>query len=259
MPGELVVGGAGLARGYLGRPELTAERFVPAPSGARLYRSGDLGRYLPDGDVEYLGRLDHQVKIRGFRIELGEIEAALTGLPGVRQAVVVVRSDRSDGSDGSVGSPGDQRLVAYVAGDATAAELREALRERLPDYMVPAAFVTLEALPLTVNGKVDRKALPAPEQPAAREEGFVAPRTREEEILAGVWAQVLRLPRVGVGGQLLRAGRRFDPLGPDRGPGAPGRPPLRRAGDLREPDRGRARPPRPGRGSHRHQGPDRGR
>ncbi|HEY4575789.1 MAG TPA: amino acid adenylation domain-containing protein, partial [Thermoanaerobaculia bacterium] len=161
FPGELVVGGAGLARGYLGRPDLTAERFVPDPSGrpgARLYRSGDLGRFLPDGDVEYLGRLDTQVKIRGFRVELGEIEAALVQA-GARQAVVLVRENRAD-----------RRLVAYVTGDATAAELRQSLRDRLPDYMVPAAFVALDALPLTVNGKVDRKALSsmgaAPEQTA---------------------------------------------------------------------------------------------
>ncbi|HSF42975.1 MAG TPA: amino acid adenylation domain-containing protein, partial [Thermoanaerobaculia bacterium] len=190
VTGELVVGGAGLARGYLGRPELTAERFVPDPQGVRpggrLYRSGDLGRFLPNGEVEYLGRLDHQVKVRGFRIELGEIEAALFALPGVRQAVVLAR---------------EGRLVAYVVGDAEAAELRPSLSERLPDYMVPAAFVALEALPLTVNGKVDRKALLAMGTAPGLEgaaSGYVAPRTREEEILAAVWAQVLRVPRVGV-------------------------------------------------------------
>ncbi|HKH43314.1 MAG TPA: amino acid adenylation domain-containing protein, partial [Thermoanaerobaculia bacterium] len=200
VPGELVIGGAGLARGYLGRPELTAERFIPEPSGgrpgARLYRSGDLGRFLPDGDVEYLGRLDHQVKIRGFRIELGEIEAALAALPGVRQAVVVVRSDGSDRSDRSVQSPGDRRLIAYVIGDATAAELRQSLRERLPDYMVPAAFVVLDDFPLTINGKVDRQALPAPEHTWGGEE-LLAPRTPVEEILAGIWAELLGV-RVGV-------------------------------------------------------------
>ncbi|HEY4590472.1 MAG TPA: amino acid adenylation domain-containing protein, partial [Thermoanaerobaculia bacterium] len=192
VPGELVVGGAGLARGYLGRPELTAERFVPDPfgrPGARLYRSGDLGRFLPDGDVEYLGRLDTQVKIRGFRIELGEIEAALVQA-GARQAVVLVREDR----------PGDRRLVAYLIGDVSTEALRQALRERLPDYMVPAAFVALDAFPLTVNGKVDRKALSsmggAPEQPAS-EETYVAPRTPVEEALAGIWAEVLGLERVG--------------------------------------------------------------
>ncbi len=189
VPGELVVGGAGLARGYLGRPELTAERFVPETGGRRLYRSGDLGRFLPNGDVEYLGRLDHQVKIRGFRIELGEIEAALTSAPGVRQALVLVREDR----------PGDRRLIAYLIGDVgdiEIPELRQALRERLPDYMVPAAFVTLAAFPLTGNGKVDRQALPAPESTAG-EEGYLAPRTPIEELLAGLWAEVLGVERVG--------------------------------------------------------------
>ncbi|HYX23609.1 MAG TPA: amino acid adenylation domain-containing protein, partial [Thermoanaerobaculia bacterium] len=202
VPGELVVGGAGLARGYLGRPELTAERFVPDPAGggARLYRSGDLGRFLPNGEVEYLGRLDHQVKIRGFRIELGEVEAALAALAGVRQAVVVVRSDGSDRSDRSDRSLGERRLVAYVVGDVEVAELRQSLRERLPDYMVPAAFVVLETLPLTPNGKVDRKALSAPEaapeQPGGGE-GYLAPRTPAEEVLAGIWADLLGLERVG--------------------------------------------------------------
>ncbi|MBW8873686.1 MAG: non-ribosomal peptide synthase/polyketide synthase [Acidobacteria bacterium] len=187
VPGELVVGGAGLGRGYLGRPDLTAERFVPDPAGGgvRLYRSGDLGRFLPNGQMEYLGRLDHQVKIRGFRIELGEIEAALAALAGVRQAVVVVREDA-----------GDRRLVAYVVGDVSAEALRQSLRERLPDSMVPAAFVMLDALPLTSNGKVDRKALPSPEQPGGGE-GYLAPRTPVEEVLAGIWAEVLGLERVG--------------------------------------------------------------
>ncbi|HET7042061.1 MAG TPA: amino acid adenylation domain-containing protein, partial [Gemmatimonadales bacterium] len=159
VPGEIHVGGAGLALGYLGRPDLTAGRFIPdpfsGPPGARLYRSGDLARRLPDGDLEYLGRADLQVKIRGFRIELGEIEAALAAQPGVREAVVVARSDRSDGS---------VRLVAYTTGEADdPTALRHALAERLPDYMIPAAFVFLDALPLTGNGKIDRAALPAPE------------------------------------------------------------------------------------------------
>ncbi|HEY4589695.1 MAG TPA: amino acid adenylation domain-containing protein, partial [Thermoanaerobaculia bacterium] len=197
--GELWIGGAALARGYLGRPDLTAERFLPDPfsksPGARMYRTGDRVRWLADGSLDFLGRLDHQVKIRGFRIELGEIEAALLALPGVREAVVVARSDRSDESDRSVRS----RLIAYLTGDATAEELRAALQERLPDYMVPSVFVSLPALPLNANGKVDRKALSsmgAAPEPAGRE-GYVAPRTREEEILAAVWARVLRLPRVG--------------------------------------------------------------
>ncbi len=198
VPGELYIGGAGVCRGYLRRPGLTAEKLVPDPFGVwgeRLYRTGDLARRLPDGTIEFLGRVDHQVKIRGFRIELGEIEAALLAVPGVREAAVTVRGDQSR----------EDRLVAYVAGDVAVEDLRRSLRERLPDYMVPAVFVTIAALPLTANGKVDRKALPAPEQPAARE-GYVAPRTREEEVLAGVWAQVLRLPRVGVNDNFFELG-----------------------------------------------------
>ncbi len=194
VPGEVCIAGAGVARGYLGRPELTAERF-PEIGSRRVYRSGDLARQLPDGRLEFLGRTDHQVKVRGFRIELGEIEATLVALPGVREAVVVARSDGSDRSDRSVRSPGDRRLIAYVTGDATAEELRQALGERLPDYMVPAAFVMLAALPLTPNGKVDRKALPAPDLQSA--ETCLAPRTPVEEILAGIWAELLGLERVG--------------------------------------------------------------
>ncbi|HVG06283.1 MAG TPA: amino acid adenylation domain-containing protein, partial [Thermoanaerobaculia bacterium] len=189
VAGELYIAGDGLARGYLNRPSLTAERFVPDPfgqAGSRLYRSGDLGRWLPTGDLEFLGRSDHQVKIRGFRIELGEIEAALSVLPGIREAVVTVRED----------VPGDRRLVAYLAGEVTAGELRRSLREQLPDYMVPAAFVKLQALPLNPNGKVDRKALPAPEWQSP-EESHVAPRTPVEEVLAGIWAELLGLERVG--------------------------------------------------------------
>ncbi|HEV2843869.1 MAG TPA: AMP-binding protein, partial [Thermoanaerobaculia bacterium] len=194
VPGELVVGGAGLARGYLGRPELTAERFIPDPfggrPGARLYRSGDVGRFLPDGDVEYLGRLDNQVKIRGFRVELGEIEAALAALPGVREAVVLLR---------------EERLAAYVVGDAAIPDLRQALRERLPDYMAPSAFVKLAAMPLTVNGKVDRKALPDPETASGGEE-YVAPRTPTEEVIAGIWADLLGLDRVGAADRFFDLG-----------------------------------------------------
>ena len=195
VAGELFIAGVNLARGYVERPDLTAERFLPDPEatepGERAYRTGDLARWRTDGAIEYLGRLDHQVKIRGVRIELGEVEAALTAVPGVREAVVVVR---------------DQKLIAYVTGDATADTLRAALRERLPEAMVPSAFVALAALPLTANGKVDRKALPAHQPPGAREGGFVAPRTREEEILAAVWAKVLRQTRVGVNDNFFELG-----------------------------------------------------
>ncbi|HSK79411.1 MAG TPA: amino acid adenylation domain-containing protein, partial [Thermoanaerobaculia bacterium] len=199
VAGELHLGGAGLARGYLHRPDLTAERFIPdlfaTELGGRLYRTGDLVRWTAAGDLEFLGRTDHQVKIRGFRIEPGEIEAALLAIEGVREAVVTARED----------VPGNRRLVAYVVGEVSAETLRQGLRKRLPDYMVPAAFVALESFPLTPNGKVDRKALPAPELPVARE-SYVAPRTREEELLAAVWAQVLRLPRVGVEDKFFELG-----------------------------------------------------
>ncbi|HEX5714823.1 MAG TPA: amino acid adenylation domain-containing protein, partial [Thermoanaerobaculia bacterium] len=200
VAGELAVGGAGLARGYLGRPELTAQRFMPDPfagggeePGARLYRSGDLARYRTDGDLEYLGRIDHQVKIRGFRIELGEIEAALARHAGVREVVVLAREDE----------PGNRRLVAYVVpSDQPApsiAELRNALSEVLPDYMVPAAFVLLGVLPLTAHGKLDRSALPAPDVQRSELLGsYALPRSPEEGILAEVWAEVLGLDRVGI-------------------------------------------------------------
>ena len=191
--GELYLAGDGLARGYAGRPELTAERFLPGPFGApgsRMYRVMDRVRWRADGELEYFGRSDYQVKVRGFRIEPGEIEAALLAHPGVREAVVVARDEPGGG----------RRLVAYLAREADeavpTAELRAHLEERLPDYMVPSAFVVLERLPLTPNGKVDRRALPAPSVDG--EEAFVAPRTEVEEILSGVWAEVLRLDRVGV-------------------------------------------------------------
>ncbi|MHC5827814.1 MAG: AMP-binding enzyme, partial [Nostoc sp.] len=157
IPGELHIGGDGLARGYLNRLELTAEKFIPNPfeksKVSRLYKTGDKVRYLPNGEIEYLGRIDHQVKVRGFRIELGEIEAHLSQHPKVRETVVVIRSDEAD----------SQRIVAYVVPQKeqtlTITELRDFLELKLPNYMVPAAFVMLEALPLTPNGKVDRKAL----------------------------------------------------------------------------------------------------
>ena len=197
IPGELYIGGVGLARGYLNRFELTAEKFIPNPfsddPGARLYKTGDLVRYLSDGNIEFLGRMDHQVKIRGFRIELGEIEAVLSQHPTVQETVALVRENQA----------GDKRLVAYVVPNseqvATISELRHFLKEKLPDYMVPSAFVFLEAFPLTPNGKVDRKALPMPDQTRPElEETFVAPRTPVEEILAGIWANVLDLKQVGV-------------------------------------------------------------
>ncbi|HEU4880715.1 MAG TPA: amino acid adenylation domain-containing protein [Longimicrobium sp.] len=190
VPGEVCIGGVQVARGYLARPRLTAERFVPDPfsarPGARLYRSGDRMRWRGDGTLEFIGRIDHQVKIRGFRIELGEIEAALRRSEGVADCVVVVRED----------VPGDKRLAAYVVGDVQAGALRDHLRRELPEYMVPAAFMVLQALPLTPNGKLDRKALPAPEY-ASADEAYVAPRTPTEEVLAGIWTEVLGVERVG--------------------------------------------------------------
>ncbi|MET0396874.1 MAG: amino acid adenylation domain-containing protein, partial [Longimicrobiaceae bacterium] len=195
IPGELYLGGDGVARGYLGRPALTAERFVPDPygprSGGRLYRPGDRARWLAGGELEFLGRTDQQVKVRGFRIEPGEVEAALEAHPAVGEAVVAVRED----------APGDRRLVAYLvaaAGKAVpgGAELRAFLAARLPEYMVPNAFVSLASLPLTPSGKIDRRALPAPGD-AAAEAGFVEPRTPTEAALAGIYAAVLRREQVG--------------------------------------------------------------
>jgi amino acid adenylation domain-containing protein len=200
VPGELCLGGTGVARGYLGRRALTAGRFIPDPfaaapedAGARLYRTGDLVRWLPTGELEFLGRTDRQVKIRGFRVELGEIEAALVAHPAVREAAVLAREDQ----------PGERRLVAYVAilqeQAAAAGELRAFLKERLPDHLLPAAFVTLAALPLNSSGKIDRRALPAPD--AARPAlavSYVAPSTPAEEGVAAIWCEVLGLDRVGV-------------------------------------------------------------
>jgi acyl-coenzyme A synthetase/AMP-(fatty) acid ligase/acyl carrier protein len=197
VPGELCIGGDGLARGYLNRPDLTVEKFIPDPfandPGFRLYRTGDLARYLPDGTIEFLGRIDHQVKIRGFRIEPGEIESVLAKHPGIREAVVAARED----------IPGDKRLVAYLvptSGTAPpAGELRRFLAEQLPEYMIPSAFVPLDSLPLTPNGKVDRRALPAPDSSRLElEESYVAPQTPVELAIAELWAEVLRLERVGI-------------------------------------------------------------
>jgi len=228
VPGELHIGGVGLARGYLNRPELTAEKFIANPfdqtpsnpESNRLYKTGDLVRYLSDGNIEYLGRLDHQVKLRGFRIELGEIEAALIKHPAVQETLVLVRED----------NPGNKRLVTYVvphldsqdsqdqnfatqsqAEQISVAEapegklirqlapqLRGFVKEILPDYMIPSAFVVLEALPLTPNGKIDRQALPAPDEDIIREHEYVAPRTPDEEIIANIFASVLGLQHVGI-------------------------------------------------------------
>jgi amino acid adenylation domain-containing protein len=184
VPGELYVGGDGLAVGYVGRPEWTAERFVPDPfgKGARLYRTGDRVRWLKDGTLEFLGRGDTQVKVRGYRIELGEVEEALRQQPRVREAVAVVRED----------TPGDKRLVAYVvAPEADATALREALRQKLPEYMVPSAVVALDALPLSPNGKVDRRALPVPDSRGSARPEHLAPNTETEHRLAALWAEVL--------------------------------------------------------------------
>jgi len=192
--GELYIGGAGVAAGYLNQPAETATRFVQDPfvseHGARMYRTGDLARYLVDGNIEFLGRADHQVKVRGHRVELGEIEAVLATHPGVRQAVVTASRDESD----------DLRIVAYVVGASLPHdELRAALRKKLPEYMLPSTFVFLKALPLTPNGKVDRAALPAPDDVRAGVQAdFVAPRTPAEEKLAGLWAGLLKLNTVGV-------------------------------------------------------------
>ncbi|HEX3551675.1 MAG TPA: condensation domain-containing protein, partial [Thermoanaerobaculia bacterium] len=201
VPGEMHVSGAGLAEGYLGRPELTAERFVPNPfgeAGSRLYRSGDLARRLPDGDLEYLGRIDHQVKIRGFRIELGEIESALVRHPAVREAVVLAVDDP------------DRRLVAWVvpaAGEAPSlSDLRSFLAQSLPDYMLLSALVLLDSLPLTANGKIDRRALPAPEAQRLDEAGHVAPRTPLEAFVAGLWREVLKIEQVGISDDFFELG-----------------------------------------------------
>ena len=197
VTGELYIGGPGVARGYLNRPELTTAKFIAHPfereSRSKLYRTGDLARYLPDGNIEFIGRIDNQVKIHGYRIELGEIEAVLNQQPGVRESVVLAQAC----------GPGEKRLIAYVAkvggSSGTDEALRQALQQQLPEYMVPAAFVCIEALPLTPNGKVDRKALPKPELIGRQNDsGYVAPRTTTEAKLVEIWTNILRLERIGV-------------------------------------------------------------
>jgi acyl carrier protein len=204
VTGELYLGGVGLGRGYLNRPELTAERFVPHPSGRgeRLYRTGDLARYRADGAIEYLGRTDHQVKIRGQRIELGEIESQLLEHPAVREAAVLARQDR----------PGEAQLVAYVVAAPTASDaelsteaLQRWLGERLPEYMVPRAHVRLESMPLSANGKLDRKALPAPDWSGGRAR-YEAPRSEVERRLVALWEELLGVERVGVNDDLFALG-----------------------------------------------------
>ncbi|MFG0585095.1 phosphopantetheine-binding protein, partial [Pseudomonas sp. zjy_9] len=196
VAGELYIGGVGLARGYHARPGLTAERFVADPfgTGGRLYRTGDLARWRADGAIEYVGRIDHQVKIRGLRIELGEIEARLQAHPQVEEAVVVAR-DTAQG----------KQLVGYAVAGCDGEELRQALAEQLPEFMVPARILVLEAMPLSPNGKLDRKALPVPEfAPSAV--GYVAPRNDLERELAAIWTQVLQVERVGINDDFFELG-----------------------------------------------------
>ncbi|WP_281936822.1 non-ribosomal peptide synthetase, partial [Paenibacillus tyrfis] len=206
VAGELHISGAGVARGYNRRPELTEEKFVQNPyeSGGRMYKTGDLARWLPDGTIEYMGRIDHQVKIRGYRIELGEVESGLMSVAAVREAVVIARENES----------GEKDLCAYYVADEplAAVELRAELAAKLPGYMIPSYFVQVERMPLTPNGKLDRKALPAPEGGVETGTAYVAPRTALEARLTQIWQDVLKLPRVGVqdnffdiGGQSLRA------------------------------------------------------
>ncbi len=204
VPGELYIGGDGLARGYHQRPQLTAERFVPDPfsnrPGSRLYRTGDLVRYLPDGQIEFLGRVDHQVKLRGFRIELGEIEAALKQFEGIKEAVVMVREDQ----------PGNKLLAAYLVASASnppaVSALKGYLKERLPEYMVPSAFVYLDQMPLTPNAKINRRALPAPDWSQWAEESFIAPRTPVEELLASIYGNILKIDRVAANANFFELG-----------------------------------------------------
>ncbi|HJQ69040.1 MAG TPA: amino acid adenylation domain-containing protein [Blastocatellia bacterium] len=204
-PSEIYIAGAGLARGYLNAPEMTADRFIPNPfgqtAGSRLYRTRDVGRYLSDGSIEYIGRSDQQVKVRGYRIEFGEVEAVLSQHPDVSEAIISFRED----------SPGDRRLVAYVVtkagAETTADSLRGFLKESLPDYMLPSSFMFLDDLPLTSNGKVDRRALPAPDRSAADlGAGFVAPGTLIEEALAAIWSELLGLEKIGINNDFFDLG-----------------------------------------------------
>jgi non-ribosomal peptide synthetase component F len=212
--GEMYVSGAGVTRGYLNRAELTTERFIPSPfdpplpplnkggtqGGAKLYKTGDLARYLPNGDLEYLGRIDNQVKIRGFRIELGEIEASLASNPQIWETVVIVGDDTA----------GNKRLIAYIVPQLKTTiaidEIRQFMKAKLPDYMVPNTFVILEALPLTANGKIDRDALPLPESSREMSDKYVAPRTSIEEILVNIWSKVLKVERVGINDNFFELG-----------------------------------------------------
>jgi amino acid adenylation domain-containing protein len=205
VSGELYIGGVSLARGYLNRPELTAEKFIPNPfgseAGARLYRTGDVVRWLANGQLDFVGRVDGQVKVRGFRIECGEVEAALEEHDTVRESVVIARED----------DPGDKRLVAYVVPapglTPTVAELRDQIGGRLPSYMIPTSFVFLEALPLTPNGKLDRQALPQPEGYLPEMEAtYVAPQSEIEHTIAGIWQEVLRVEKVGVNDNFFTLG-----------------------------------------------------
>jgi amino acid adenylation domain-containing protein len=208
VTGEIFIGGAGVARGYLNRSELTAEMFIADPfrggQGGRLYRTGDRGRYLPDGNIEFIGRIDNQVKLRGYRIELGEIEAVLTKHPTVKDCVVVALSDLKDETrktESGIGKPGKE-LVAYIVSDddqLKISELRNFLKQKLPEYMIPSAFVVMEALPLMPNGKVDRNTLPPPDGARLSLTGeFVSPRTEIEELIAQTWREVLKIENVGI-------------------------------------------------------------
>jgi acyl carrier protein len=205
IPGEIHIGGSGVARGYLNRPETTSERFIPDPfatqSGARMYKTGDLAKFLPDGTVEFLGRKDHQVKIRGYRIELDEIQTVLSRHPDVCSAVLTVRDDEAD----------DKQLIAYVVlhdgKTSTSDELRRYLRRELPEFMIPATIVQLDKFPLTPMGKVDRLALPVPDIIGSRSDKvYCAPTTPTQERLAEIWRELLKLERVGVDDNFFNLG-----------------------------------------------------